>query len=77
MSPWGSGVRHWLATRTDRERWQSAPTSPSRTPAIEAVVRRGHGTEADIRRTTVSGLVDTGAALLRLPPELVAVLGLG
>ena len=25
----------------------------------------------------MSGLVDTGAALLRLPPELVAVLGLG
>ena len=40
-----------------------------------AFVRRGHGTEADIRRTTVSGLVDTDA-FLRLPLEVVEVLGL-
>ena len=26
-----------------------------------AVVYRGHGVEADIRRTTVDGIVDTGA----------------
>ncbi len=44
--------------------------------ADQALVRRGHGTEADIRRTTVRGLVDTRAAMLRLPPEVIEVLGL-
>ena len=40
------------------------------------VVRRGHGSEADIRRTTVSGLVNTGAAPVMLPPDVVEDLGL-
>ena len=39
-----------------------------------ALVRRGHGTEPDIPRTTVSGLVDTDALLLRA--KLVEFLGL-
>ena len=39
------------------------------------LVQRGHGSEADIRRIAVSGVVDTDA-YLRLPPEVVEVLGL-
>ena len=38
-------------------------------------VRRGDETEADIRRRSVSGLVDTDA-YLRLPPEIIELLGL-
>lgn len=33
----------------------------------QALVRHGHATEGNIRRTTVSGLVGTSAAMLRLP----------
>ena len=41
-----------------------------------AVVNRGHGVEADIRRTTVEGLVDTGAVSLVIPEEIADELGL-
>ena len=41
-----------------------------------AVVDRGHGVEADIRRTTVEGLVDTGAVSLVIPEEIARGLGL-
>ena len=32
-----------------------------------AVVDRGHGVEADVRRTTVEGIVDTGVVSLVVP----------
>jgi len=41
-----------------------------------AVVYRGHGAEADVRRTTVEGIVDTGAVRLVLPEEIARELGL-
>ena len=40
------------------------------------VVRRGHGTESEVRRTTVDGIVDTGAVTLMLPQNVVERLGL-
>ena len=41
------------------------------------VFDRGHGEEADIRRSTVDGIVDTGAVTLVLPQNVVERLGLG
>ena len=41
-----------------------------------ALVRRGHGTESEGRRTTVDGIVDTGAVTLMLPQNVVERLGL-
>ena len=41
-----------------------------------AVVDRGHGVEADIRRTSVEGVVDTGAVSLVIPEEIATELGL-
>ena len=41
-----------------------------------ALVRRGHGTESAVRRTTVDGVVDTGAVTLMLPQNVVERLGL-
>ena len=40
------------------------------------VFDRGQGQEVDIRRTTVDGLVDTGAVSLMLPQDIVERLGL-
>ena len=40
------------------------------------VVDRGHGQETDIRRTTVDGMMDTGAVSLVLPQNIVESLGL-
>ena len=37
---------------------------------------RGQGEESDIRRTTVSAVVDTGAVMLMLPQNVVERLGL-
>ena len=37
---------------------------------------RGHGVEADVRRTTVEGVVDTGAVSLVIPEEIATELGL-
>ena len=39
-------------------------------------VERGHAQEADIRRETVDGVVDTGAVSLVLPQNVVEQLGL-
>ena len=39
-------------------------------------VYHGHGTEADIRRTTTEGIVDTGAVSLVIPEEIATELGL-
>ena len=39
-------------------------------------VYRGLGVEADIRRTTVEGIVDTGAVSLIIPEEIARELGL-
>ena len=41
-----------------------------------AVVDRGHGVEAEVRRTTVEGIVDTGAVSLVIPEEVAEELGL-
>ena len=41
-----------------------------------AVVDRGHGVEADVRRTTVEGIVDTGVVSLVIPEEVASELGL-
>ena len=41
-----------------------------------ALVRRGHGVEAEVRRTTVEGIVDTGAVSLVIPEEVSTQLGL-
>lgn len=41
-----------------------------------ALVRRGHGTESEVRRTTVDGIVDIGAVTLMLPQNVVERLGL-
>ena len=41
-----------------------------------AVVDRGHGVEADVRRTTVEGIVDTRAVNLVIPEEIATELGL-
>ena len=41
-----------------------------------AVVDRGHGVEADVRRATVEGIVDTGAVNLVIPEEIATELGL-
>ena len=41
-----------------------------------AVVDRGYGTESDIRRRTIEGVVDTGAVSLVIPEEVAAELGL-
>ena len=40
------------------------------------IVDRGLGVEADIRRTTVEGIVDTGAVSLVIPEEIASELGL-
>ena len=40
------------------------------------MVNRGHGHEADVRRTTVEGIVDTGAVSLVIPEEVATELGL-
>ena len=40
------------------------------------VVYRGHGVEADVRRMTVEGVVDTGAVSLVIPEEIATELGL-
>ena len=40
------------------------------------IVERGLGVEADIRRTTVEGIVDTGAVSLVIPEEIASELGL-
>ena len=40
------------------------------------VAYRGHGVEADVRRTTVEGIVDTGAVSLVIPEEIASELGL-
>lgn len=40
------------------------------------VVYRGHGVEADVRRTTVEAIVDTGAVSLVIPEEIAKDLGL-
>ena len=37
---------------------------------------RGHGVEVDVRRTTVEGIVDTGAVSLVIPVEIATELGL-
>ncbi len=39
-------------------------------------VRRGDRVEADVRRTTVEGVVDTGAVSLAIPEEIATELGL-
>ncbi|MCY4122333.1 MAG: retroviral-like aspartic protease family protein [Acidobacteria bacterium] len=39
-------------------------------------VYRGHGVEADVRRTRVEGVVDTGAVSLVIPEEIATELGL-
>lgn len=39
-------------------------------------VERGHGQEADIRRSTVAAIVDTGAVMPVLPQNVVERLGL-
>ena len=41
-----------------------------------ALVKRGHGVEAEVRRTTVEGIVDTGAVSLVIPEEVSTQLGL-
>ena len=41
-----------------------------------ALFDRGHGQETDIRRSTVDGIVDTGAVTLVLPQNVVERLGL-
>ena len=41
-----------------------------------AVVDRGFGVEADVRRMTVEGIVDTGAVNLVIPEEIATELGL-
>ena len=40
------------------------------------IAYRGHGTETDIRRTTIEGVVDTGAVSLVIPEEVATELGL-
>lgn len=40
------------------------------------VFERGHGAEADIRRASLEGIVDTGAVMLVLPGDAVETLGL-
>lgn len=35
------------------------------------LVRCGHGTESEVRRATVDGIVDTGAGTLMLPQNVV------
>ena len=40
------------------------------------VVYRGHGVEADVRRTTIEGIVDTGTVSLVIPEEIATELGL-
>ena len=39
------------------------------------VFDRGHGQEAEIRRSTVDGIVDTGAVTLVLPQNVVSAWG--
>ena len=41
-----------------------------------ALVSHGHRVEADVRRTTVEGIVDTGAVSLVIPEEIATELGL-
>ena len=41
-----------------------------------AMVYRGHGLETEVRRTTIEGIVDTGAVSLVIPEEVVTELGL-
>ena len=41
-----------------------------------ALFRRGHAAEAEVRRTTVDGMVDMAAATLVLPQDVVDRLGL-
>ena len=40
------------------------------------LVDRGHGEDADVRRSTIDGIVDTGAVTLVLPQNVVERLGL-
>ena len=40
------------------------------------MVYEGHGLEAEVRRTTIEGIVDTGAVNLVLPEEVASELGL-
>ena len=40
------------------------------------ILIRGHGVEADVRRATVEGVVDTGAVTLVIPEEIATELGL-
>ena len=40
------------------------------------ILVRGLGVEADVRRTTVEGVVDTGAVTLVIPEEIATELGL-
>ena len=45
-------------------------------PLDRGYFERGQGKESDIRRTTVSAVVDTGAVMLMLPQHVVERLGL-
>ena len=45
-------------------------------PLDRGYFERGQGNESDIRRTTVSAVVDTGAVMLMLPQNVVERLGL-
>ena len=40
------------------------------------VMHRGHGVEADVRRTTVEGIFDTGEVSLVIPEDIPTELGL-
>lgn len=40
------------------------------------IAHRGYGTETDIRRRTIEGVVDTGAVSLVIPEEIATELGL-
>ena len=50
--------------------------STCREPTRSPLVDRGHGREAEVRRTTVEGIVDTGAVSLVIPEEVANELGL-
>ena len=73
----GCGRSTDRATIKGRSRWERyTPTSPSKNTVDRGVFDRGHGAEADIRRSTVDGIVDTGAVTLVLPQNVVERLGL-
>ena len=44
--------------------------------ADRALAHRGHAVDADVRRATVDGVVDTGAVSLVIPEEVATELGL-